>query len=113
MTAILLGGQVLPVILLLLGLLSWPEPWPNWQLALALVCDRRGLLPSPGRGCGAPPVSPGAILHPLGILILLAIQWFAFLRNALGRPSTWKGALSHSRSASESAHPARELEPTT
>ena len=33
----------------------------------------------------------GAILHPLGILILLAIQWFAFVRNALGRPSTWKG----------------------
>ena len=33
----------------------------------------------------------GALLHPLGITGLLAIQWFACLRSALGVPSIWKG----------------------
>ena len=33
----------------------------------------------------------GTFLHPLGILILVAVQWFAFARNVQGRPSTWKG----------------------
>ena len=27
----------------------------------------------------------------VGVFLLVAIQWFAFLRNGLGRPSTWKG----------------------
>ncbi|MBV8820583.1 MAG: glycosyltransferase [Acidobacteriaceae bacterium] len=32
-----------------------------------------------------------AVLHPLGILVLLGIQWFAFIRHLLRRPASWKG----------------------
>ena len=35
----------------------------------------------------------GAILHPLGILALLSIQWFACIRSLRGRPAEWKGRL--------------------
>jgi hypothetical protein len=31
-----------------------------------------------------------AFLHPLGILLLLAIQWYALVRQLLNRPVTWK-----------------------
>jgi hypothetical protein len=33
----------------------------------------------------------GALLHPVGVLLLLAIQWQAFLRWRLRLPSSWKG----------------------
>jgi hypothetical protein len=33
----------------------------------------------------------GAILHPLGVLLLLAIQWYALGRSLLGGRSSWKG----------------------
>ena len=46
-----------------------------------------------------PPVPAGAWLHPLGILVLLAIQWYALARNLAGRPSAWKGRLYRSPQA--------------
>jgi hypothetical protein len=33
----------------------------------------------------------GAVLHPLGVLALLAIQWYAVFRSITGRPVGWKG----------------------
>ena len=33
----------------------------------------------------------GAMLHPLGVLGFLVIQWVACVRSLLGRPATWKG----------------------
>lgn len=33
----------------------------------------------------------GALLHPVGVLVLLAIQWFAAYRAVVGRPVGWKG----------------------
>jgi hypothetical protein len=32
----------------------------------------------------------GALLHPFGIVTLLALQWNALVRKTLGRPATWK-----------------------
>ena len=32
----------------------------------------------------------GALLHPVGIAILLAIQWHAFMRKLFGGPVSWK-----------------------
>lgn len=37
----------------------------------------------------------GALMHPLGILILLAIQWYALIRQGIGKPSGWKGRSYH------------------
>ncbi|MFN7140814.1 MAG: hypothetical protein ACK4UN_15870, partial [Limisphaerales bacterium] len=33
----------------------------------------------------------GAILHPLGITLLLVIQWWALFRKLCGASETWKG----------------------
>lgn len=33
----------------------------------------------------------GAILHPFGVLLMLAIQWYATVRAWVGRPVGWKG----------------------
>ncbi len=33
----------------------------------------------------------GALLHPLGICALLAIQWFGFVRSLCKRPARWRG----------------------
>jgi len=33
----------------------------------------------------------GAALHPVGVLVLLGIQWYAVVRAAAGRPVGWKG----------------------
>jgi hypothetical protein len=32
----------------------------------------------------------GAVFHPLGIVVLLAIQWYAYGRAWRRRPVTWK-----------------------
>ncbi len=113
MTAVLLGGQVLPVILLFLGLCSWPEPWPRWQITLALVATSAAYYPRLTAARRFRQSLLGAILHPLGILILLAIQWFAFLCNALGRPATWKGRPYPTPGTRTKVLAPRELEPTT
>ena len=33
----------------------------------------------------------GALLHPVGVLWLMGIQWVALIRSILGKKSTWKG----------------------
>ena len=30
-------------------------------------------------------------LHPAGVLLLVVLQWYALMRQAAGRPSTWRG----------------------
>jgi glycosyltransferase involved in cell wall biosynthesis len=32
----------------------------------------------------------GALLHPVGVLALLVLQWYAFLRKLFRRPAVWK-----------------------
>jgi cellulose synthase/poly-beta-1,6-N-acetylglucosamine synthase-like glycosyltransferase len=34
---------------------------------------------------------PGALLHPLGIALLLALQWSALIAEWRGRPAVWRG----------------------
>ena len=85
-TAILLGGQVLP--LLLLALLVWLPPL---AACLAFIATLASFYP---RFAGAKRFRQswlGASLHPAGIMIFLAIQWHAFIRSATRRPSGWKG----------------------
>jgi hypothetical protein len=86
-TALLLGGQVLPLALLPL---AWAEPAAAGLAALGVV-----LLFSPRlAGMRRFHQSPlGAALHPLGVLVLVAIQWYGLLRALLGRPAGWKGRL--------------------
>ena len=80
-TFVLLAGQVVPFALLLsaasslpvLGAvaLAWvPRFHAAWRFRASWV---------------------GAVLHPVGVSILLAIQWYAVYRSAIGRPVGWKG----------------------
>lgn len=87
-TVVLLGGQVLPLCLLLDSLIGARS---SLQTGLAASATAFAYLPRIA-GVWRFRQSPiGAVLHPFGVLILLAIQWYAFARNALGKPATWKG----------------------
>ena len=81
MTLILLGGQVLPLVLLILALAAWPGPWPAWQLALVLFATAAAYYPRLAAACRFRQSLLGAVLHHVGVLLLLAIQWFAFLQT--------------------------------
>ena len=79
-TLLLLGGQVLPLILASLA----PSP-------LALIATAAAYLPRLIAVTRFRQSVLGALLHPIGICALVAIQWFAFLRSLRGRPTVWKG----------------------
>ncbi len=79
-TAVLLGGQVLPLVLM------FAVPTTPAMTALVLSIGLRLILADRFR---QPLVS--AWLHPLGIFGVLAVQWFALVRAARGRPATWRG----------------------
>jgi len=80
-TLLLLGGQVLPLVLVA------SEPFSVWAVAATVLVYlprldavrryRQSLL--------------GAVLHPLGVLVFLTIQWCALLALATGRQVEWKG----------------------
>jgi hypothetical protein len=72
-------GQVLPVLLLASG-----EPLALLAVLLAYAPRLAGVIRF--RQSLA-----GALLHPVGVGVLLAIQWYALGRSLLGRPSAWKG----------------------
>ena len=87
-SVLLLGGHVLPFALLAAATLGVPaggvEPIllgavTSSYLPRCIACVRFRQSPL------------GAILHPLGIAVLVALQWFAFVRERAGRPASWKG----------------------
>ena len=77
---ILAGGQVVPLVWLLVA--------PSWLPAVALGCGVALRLVL-ARRFKQPVVS--ALLHPIGVAALLVIQWAALLRAASGRQATWRG----------------------
>ena len=79
-TALLAGGQLLPWALAAAG---------GWNVALATAV---GLTYLPRIYAAARFQQPwlGAVMHPIGIVGLLAIQWFARLRAWAGQPAVWK-----------------------
>jgi hypothetical protein len=84
-TVLLLGGQVLP---LALAPFVRTEPVAAALAALGVV-----LLFSPRlAGMRRFHQSPlGAALHPFGVLVLVALQWYGLLRALRGKPAGWKG----------------------
>jgi len=85
-TLLLLGGQVLPVILL--GLAPWQSATVFGLSVVATFCS---YLPRFIAAVRFHQSFLGALLHPVGTLILVALQWYALLRYAWGLPSDWKG----------------------
>jgi hypothetical protein len=89
-TLMLLGGQVLPVIYLLgylLGALhaTWIGlTWAGLGVAASYYPRWQGWRHFRQSGFGA-------CLHPMGVALLLSIQWYAFIRTRLRHPLQWKG----------------------
>ncbi len=79
-TVILGGGQVLPLVLLLFA--------PSWPAAAALACGI-GLRLVLAARFRQPIVS--ALWHPVGVLGVLAVQWWSLWRKAAGAKATWRG----------------------
>lgn len=86
-TSLLLGGQVLPFLLLpLSSLRGGPTSTSLALLAVCLVLGSRLALSVRFNHSIL-----GALLHPFGVLVVLAIQWFALLRSFSGGAVAWKG----------------------
>ena len=77
-TVILICGQVLPFFLL-------PAAPALMAIAIGMA-----LLPRAVAAVRFRQPVLGVILHPVGITLLLSIQWYAFTRRLLGRPAGWK-----------------------
>jgi len=86
MTVLLLGGQGLPFVLL-----AFAPMLSSSGLLLTAVAAGLAYLPRllAVRLFRQPLGS--ALLHPLGVIALLAIQWHALVRHLAGRPSEWRG----------------------
>jgi hypothetical protein len=85
-TAILVGGQVLP--LLLLATAAWLPPL---AACLALFAALASYYPRFAAAERFRQSWLGAFLHPVGVLVFLMIQWRALLRTAIRQPAGWKG----------------------
>ena len=86
-TVLLGGGHVLPFLLLPAALLTGADAAAELAaLAVALVWGARALLAA---RIGQSPL--GVLLHPVGLALVLAIQWQALLGAKRGRPAEWRG----------------------
>jgi hypothetical protein len=88
MTGFLLGGHIAPVVLLGIGMTGGLSPLACGLAGCGVVASYYPRLRAVSR-FGHPWES--AVLHPLGILVLLVMQWYAWLRAWRGRPASWKG----------------------
>jgi hypothetical protein len=90
-TLLLLGGQVLPPALLLGALAGWSSVSGATTIALSALSSLAAYLPR-FEACRrfSQPLS-GALLHPVGVTMLVLIQWYALARHVCGHPASWKG----------------------
>jgi hypothetical protein len=87
-TMLLGGGQVMPVALCALGAANLISPA---GLATAIVACLLAYVPRLAGVIRFRQSLLGALLHPVGISLFLAIQWYALVRRVLGRPASWRG----------------------
>lgn len=86
MTAVLLGGQIMPFILL-----AFAAPGSGFCRTSTASACLLVFLPRLIAAYKFRQPFGSVLLHPLGVLGLLAIQWAAFMRQILGKPTVWKG----------------------
>jgi hypothetical protein len=85
-TILLFGGHILPFVLLgCVGMMSATEAVIT-ATAAGLAC-----LPRLDAARRFRQSCLGTALHPIGILLLLVIQWYAAFRALIGKPVGWKG----------------------
>lgn len=87
-TILLAGGQVAPFVLLPFAFLATP---PGVAGIASLGAVLAVLIPRLHAALRFRQSLVGALLQPVGISILLALQWSALLKKWRGTPSSWKG----------------------
>ncbi len=85
-TLLLFGGQVLPFVLL-----AFAAKLSATGLVLTLIAVVLAYLPRFLMVVRFGQTVGSALLHPLGVLGFLAIQWWALASWLSGRPASWKG----------------------
>lgn len=105
-SALLLAGQVLPWVLLLAA--PWLDPLVVALAAIAAAAPV-GVRVMAGKRFRQPLQS--ALLHPLSVAALVAIQWHALGRRLLGRPASWKGRSYPTTKGDEVATPVASRSP--
>lgn len=85
-TTLLLGGHVLPFVLVLV-------PGSGAAGAIALAAVGFALLTRLLLTLRFDQSIVGALAHPLGVAAIVAIQWHALAARALRRPIAWKGRI--------------------
>jgi hypothetical protein len=87
-TVLLFGGHVLPFLLL-----QPPSEWrlPYLPYAIPIIAAFLSYATRFAATAWYGGSWLGAVLHPLGVLVLLSIQWYALIRWLIGKPVGWKG----------------------
>lgn len=86
-TTLLVLGHVLPPVLLAVAL----AVGDRWAAILAGLAVLAGYYPRLDAAWRFRQSWLGALLHPVGVLLVVAIQWYATVRAWAGRPVGWKG----------------------
>lgn len=86
-TVLLVGGQILPLALAAIAAVQGASTGVWCLIAIALAATYSVRIASAVRFHQS---WLGAALHPLAILVFLALQWYALARYLSGRPSRWK-----------------------
>ena len=88
-TFLLFCGQILP-FLLVLSLAFSPSLYSEGERMLILVALAASFVPRLLSVWKYRQSLFSALLHPLGVTVLLALQWYALLRKLAGQQVTWK-----------------------
>jgi protein-S-isoprenylcysteine O-methyltransferase Ste14 len=90
-TVLLAGGQILPFVLVALGIATGWHNWPAWAVPAACLAVALAYVPRFLEAARFGQSLSSSLAHPLGIAVFLAIQWFALIRRLLGLKTSWRG----------------------
>jgi hypothetical protein len=88
-TLLLFCGQILPVLLALSVVIA-PASYSHGARSLILAALAASFVPRLLSVWKYRQSLYSALVHPLGVSVLLLLQWYAFLRRIAGQQVTWK-----------------------
>jgi glycosyltransferase involved in cell wall biosynthesis len=87
-TVLLLGGSILPLILLAVG---WLQGWSLASMGFLLMLSGLAWLPRLIAANRFRQPLLGAFFHPVAISWFVTLQWIALIRQLLGLKTRWRG----------------------
>ena len=87
-SVLLIGGSVLPVLLLVISI----RTGASWTaVAILVVATALSFVPRLVACSRFGQSYVGAMLHPVGVACFVALQWIAIIRKSLGMTTKWRG----------------------